>query len=540
MIDLDDLLTTLTAELEGDAEFAAARALALPPPARRRGPGPQPARSTACCTPSSSDASRPVPRGRPGSGDLRVQRLRPRLLTEVDGHLPGIEVIRLPDQPSLHPPDRHRRRSTSWPPRGPAGHRRSRRAVEPGAGRARCVAADEHDEAERVATMVRRTVRRRCCVRAGSRCSPAPTSSSPACAGRSSAPASRCSAIPRPPGRRSPRRSGRSAQLTSASQLRAWAHDVIDVPPPTRAQPVPPAVADERRVAAAVLDYLREAPLGDGAGFRSWTASTNPFAEAGDGAGAALLTFHAAKGREWHTVVVTGVETGLVPHRSATTGEAGPRRPDSSTSRSPGPPTALVITRAERRRGYARQASPFVAGLRRGAGPAGAGDAGRRGPTGASRRRRRRAPRARPHRLADGVARRRGPSQLAPAPPDLLRRRVVGHRRDAPDRRPHELSAITGFGPISAAPALRVDPRRPRRRRPDRRGRVGSVAQVDDDGCVVARQLALAGVAVDHRPLDPVGDRRRGQHEVDAQAAALVEVTAPGSPTTSTRPSASG
>ena len=35
-----------------------------------------------------------------------------------------------------------------------------------------------------------------------------------------------------------------------------------------------------------------------------------------------MLTFHGAKGREWHTVLLVGCETSLVPHRSATTNAA--------------------------------------------------------------------------------------------------------------------------------------------------------------------------------------------------------------------------
>ena len=105
------------------------------------------------------------------------------------------------------------------------------------------------------------------------------------------------------------------------------------------------------RVAAAVLEYLREHPGGDGAGLRWWIATTNPFDEE-ESLGVELLTFHGAKGREWPTVVVTGVETGLVPHRSATTiaGRIEEARllhvrPDaapSTASSSPGPDGAAV------------------------------------------------------------------------------------------------------------------------------------------------------------------------------------------------------
>jgi DNA helicase II / ATP-dependent DNA helicase PcrA len=167
-----------------------------------------------------------------------------------------------------------------------------------------------------------------------------------------------------------------AASLGSASQLRGWAHDVLDAPPVAQSlrhrAPLPHRRIDdgpdgtdgdpERRVAAAVLDFLREHALGDGATFRAWVATTNPFDDASTD-GVDLLTFHAAKGREWHTVVVTGVESSLVPHKSAGTvaGRAEEGRLlyvafTRATDR-------LLVTRAARRGGYARTASPFVADL---------------------------------------------------------------------------------------------------------------------------------------------------------------------------------
>ncbi len=166
-----------------------------------------------------------------------------------------------------------------------------------------------------------------------------------------------------------------AAALGSASRLRGWAHDILDSPPAPqslRQRDAAPRRVDrpsgdhdidpERRVAAAVLDFLREQPLADGATFRAWVATTNPFDDAST-EGVALLSFHAAKGREWHTVVVTGVESSLVPHKSASTmaGRAEEGRLlyvafTRATDR-------LLITHAARRGGYARTVSPFVAEL---------------------------------------------------------------------------------------------------------------------------------------------------------------------------------
>lgn len=154
-----------------------------------------------------------------------------------------------------------------------------------------------------------------------------------------------------------------AALLGSPSQLRGWAHDALERPPTSMPGPVADLEQAERRVAGAVLDCLREQPMADGTALRSWIATTSPFEDSAVTSGVDLLTFHAAKGREWHTVVVSGVETGLVPHRSATTidakGEEARLLHVAFTRAS----DRLIVTRAERRRGYARAASPFIAGL---------------------------------------------------------------------------------------------------------------------------------------------------------------------------------
>jgi len=72
-----------------------------------------------------------------------------------------------------------------------------------------------------------------------------------------------------------------------------------------------------RRVAEEADRYLSS---GDAGGFRVWVEQRSPFddltADPDDDA-VSLLTFHAAKGREWWGVVVAGAEEGLTPHSSA-------------------------------------------------------------------------------------------------------------------------------------------------------------------------------------------------------------------------------
>lgn len=76
---------------------------------------------------------------------------------------------------------------------------------------------------------------------------------------------------------------------------------------------------DTRRVAVEADRFLTSGEPGT---FRAWLDSRAPFdemlAEQRSDA-VSVLTFHAAKGREWWGVVVAGLEEHLVPHASATT-----------------------------------------------------------------------------------------------------------------------------------------------------------------------------------------------------------------------------
>ena len=233
-----------------------------------------------------------------------------------------------------------------------------------------------------------------------------------------------------------------AAASRSPSQLRSWAHDILDAPPPAIAIEAPALEQAERRVAGAALDYLRDQPDGDGHGFRTWVTSTAVFAEPDDDVGVELLTFHAAKGREWHTVVVTGVETGLVPHRSATTIETKAEEARLLHVAMTRASDRLVLTYAERRRGYARKPSPFIAELPTAAVPIVAP------PTGSV------------DREEDVVALRadslRAWRQAAARAATLLPAQICSDAElsaiaAAPPASPEELSSLTSFGPVTAA-----------------------------------------------------------------------------------------
>ena len=314
----------------------------------------------------------------------------PRLLTEVERTFPGVEIIRLPVNhrctPQIVAAATHVLAAV-----GPAPDLVARRHDGPQVTMIR--AEDEHDEASTVARSIVRgdphlVTSGQVAVLARTNAQLAAfelalTDVGAAVRRRAHADGSPLQAAMR-----------RATESTSPSALRAWAHDTLDdldalsvatarlerieralVEPAgsTRSpRPGQAAVADarralaevesDRRVANAALDFLRDRPRGDGAEFRGWVATTNPFDDSSTD-GVELMSFHAAKGREWHTVFVTGVETSLVPHRSATTNDARAEEARLLYVAMTRAGDELIVSSAERRGGYARRPSPFVDGL---------------------------------------------------------------------------------------------------------------------------------------------------------------------------------
>lgn len=102
-------------------------------------------------------------------------------------------------------------------------------------------------------------------------------------------------------------------------RLLAWASDIDDAPDDEgddmgRAR---------RHVSALVHEFVADTGGGDGRGFAGWVRSTGALGALGtDRDGVDVMTFHAAKGREWPVVVIAGFEQRLVPHSTARSAEA--------------------------------------------------------------------------------------------------------------------------------------------------------------------------------------------------------------------------
>jgi DNA helicase-2/ATP-dependent DNA helicase PcrA len=143
-----------------------------------------------------------------------------------------------------------------------------------------------------------------------------------------------------------------------AHQLRRWAHDTIEVGGGDDSDASGEA---SLRVAHLTLEFLRAQPNGDGGDFRSWVDANDPFGQRT--AGVELLTFHAAKGREWHTVVLAGCETSLVPHRSATTNAARAEETRLLYVAITRASDRAIVSWARRRGGYQRRLTPLLDGF---------------------------------------------------------------------------------------------------------------------------------------------------------------------------------
>ena len=293
----------------------------------------------------------------------------PALLVDVDERFPGIEVIRLPVN--------HR----CTPQIVQAGvHVLDRLDLGEGLGSARgdgqvvqlITAADESSEASRIARLVAASdpnlIRSgQIAVLARTRAQLRPIADALSDAGLPVRTSDRGMTSPIQEAVRT------AAYNGSPSRLRAWAHDTLEQSGERtgeqwgehaggRTSRQESGVDEARRVAQAALEFLRDTPRGDGAAFRTWVATTNPFDDP-NSSGVEVLTFHAAKGREWQTVVVSGVESGLVPHRSAGTVAAKAEEARLLYVAITRATDRLILSHASRRGGYARTPSPFLEGL---------------------------------------------------------------------------------------------------------------------------------------------------------------------------------
>jgi DNA helicase-2/ATP-dependent DNA helicase PcrA len=142
-------------------------------------------------------------------------------------------------------------------------------------------------------------------------------------------------------------------RLHQPNRMRQWARDQFDQ---IEGEDDPRA-----EVAEAALEFLREQPTGDGSAFRTWVTTTDPFGR--DLPGVDVLTFHGAKGREWHTVHLIGCETSLVPHRSATTNATRAEEARLLYVALTRATDELIVNWAERRGGYQRKLSPLLEGF---------------------------------------------------------------------------------------------------------------------------------------------------------------------------------
>ncbi len=143
-------------------------------------------------------------------------------------------------------------------------------------------------------------------------------------------------------------------RVSNGNDMRRWAQNL--------AEQIEGSDDPRADIARAAIDFLREHPTGDGAGFRTWIGSNDPFGR--DVPGVELITFHAAKGREWHTVFLVGCETSLVPHRSATTIAARAEEARLFYVALTRATDALTVNWAERRGGYQRKLTPLFEGFR--------------------------------------------------------------------------------------------------------------------------------------------------------------------------------
>ncbi len=224
----------------------------------------------------------------------------PTLLDEVERHLPGVTVARLRGNYRCTP-QVVRLGAAALSAIGVADDTESRRGDGPEPKVVRC--ADEGDEARAVAADVTRYVQRHgarhVAVLARTNEQLAPFERALAAAGIATVRSAGTSSLDRC---LAEVLACRNRDDLASWVDRVWADDTSD---PIRT-----------RVAEEVDRFLA---VGDTGSLRAWFDLRHPFddLEPDDSGAVSVLTFHAAKGREWSAVFVTGVEAGLVPHNGS-------------------------------------------------------------------------------------------------------------------------------------------------------------------------------------------------------------------------------
>jgi len=149
-----------------------------------------------------------------------------------------------------------------------------------------------------------------------------------------------------------------AGEQSSRSRLAMWSHDARQ--PDSELDDS--AIEARRRVADAVDEFLADGGR-DGLGFMAWVRTNRPFQADQTSDGVELLTFHAAKGREWFGVVVAGCDVGLVPHSSARTRDALAEETRLAYVAVTRASDRLILTTARRRRGHDVGPSAFLSDL---------------------------------------------------------------------------------------------------------------------------------------------------------------------------------
>lgn len=151
------------------------------------------------------------------------------------------------------------------------------------------------------------------------------------------------------------------SSLGTRHAMTAWSSDVLDQETLDEDGEliVQQAVRDVALKVREFLDENRQS-LVDGRSFASWY---NGIGRPSEEHGVEVLTFHAAKGREWPAVLLVGVEPGLLPHSSARTDEAKREEARLAYVACTRAADHLIISWVDQRGGKRAGPSPLIRGV---------------------------------------------------------------------------------------------------------------------------------------------------------------------------------